>query len=123
MTLVFSLQIWYNGAEEKERRKHNMVKHVVMWKFKEIGERNTKEQNLDLACEKLSSLQGLVPQIKSLSVGKNKGDAANNYDLVLIVDFDNRKDLAAYLEHPEHQKVANFIKKVKIGKVAVDYEF
>ena len=105
------------------KRDDFMLKHVVMWKFKEIGERNTKEQNMDLAYSRLLALKDKIPQIKSMEVGKNESGETNTYDMVLIEEFENKDDFKAYLEHPEHVKVSAFIKKVRLGRIAVDYTF
>ena len=98
-----------------------MVKHVVMWKFKEIGERNSKAQNLEIAKSKLMGLKDTIPQIQSISVGQNLNSDSSTYDLVLIADFNSKEDLDAYIENPEHAKVSAFLKKVKIGRICIDY--
>lgn len=100
-----------------------MLKHVVMWKFKEIGERNSKEQNMETVYQKLMALKDVIPEIKSMSIGKNESGEANTYDMVLILDFENKEDYRTYREHPEHVKVSSFIRKVRIGRIAVDYEY
>ena len=40
-----------------------MIKHVVMWKFKE----ENKEANMQKAKELLMSLPALIPEIKSIA--------------------------------------------------------
>lgn len=99
-----------------------MIKHVVMWEFKDFAEGNKKEKNIEIVAEKLLSLQDLVEQIKFLEVGKNinKSDAA--YELVLITEFENLSDLDQYQNNPEHKKVAAFIEKTAAKRVLVDYE-
>lgn len=37
-----------------------MIKHVVMWEFKDQAAGNKKEKNIELAAEKLLSLKDLV---------------------------------------------------------------
>lgn len=44
-----------------------------------------------------------------------------NFDAMLTVVTENEDDLNAYKVHPEHQKVASYVKKVTSGRAAVDY--
>ena len=54
----------------------------------------------------------------------NHADApAGNYDIMLDSEFCNLEDLEVYISHPEHQKVAAFIGKVRSERAAIDYEF
>jgi hypothetical protein len=99
-----------------------MIKHVVMWEFKESAAGNKKEKNIEIAAKKLLSLPDLVDQIKFLEVGKNINESEAAYELVLIIEFENLSDLDQYQNHPEHQKVAEFIEKTASKRVLVDYE-
>jgi hypothetical protein len=99
-----------------------MIKHVVMWEFKDFAEGNKKETNIEIAAEKLLSLKDLVEQIKFLEVGKNINDSEAAYELVLITEFESLADLEQYQIHPEHEKVKDFIGKTAAKRVLVDYE-
>jgi len=99
-----------------------MIKHVVMWEFKDSAEGNEKMKNLKLAEKKLLSLKDSVEQIKFIEVGKNINQSDAAYDLVLITEFENLVCLDEYQNHPEHRKVADFIGKTAAKRVLVDYE-
>ncbi|PTV99837.1 stress responsive alpha/beta barrel protein [Halanaerobium saccharolyticum] len=99
-----------------------MIKHVVMWEFKDQAAGNSKEENIELAAEKLRSLKDLVEQIKFLEVGKNINQSEAAYELVLITEFESPADLDQYQIHPEHEKVKTFIGEVAAKIVLVDYE-
>lgn len=99
-----------------------MIKHVVMWEFKDQAAGNSKEENIELAAEKLLSLKDLVEQIKFLEVGKNINQSEAAYELVLITEFESPADLDQYQIHPEHEKVKAFIGEVASKRVLVDYE-
>lgn len=99
-----------------------MIKHVVMWKFKETAAGNSKEKNIEIAAEKLLSLKDLVEEIKFLEVGKNINDSKAAYELILITEFESLADLDQYQIHPEHEKVKDFIGKTAAKRVLVDYE-
>ena len=92
-----------------------MIKHVVMWKFREGTE---KEMNQFL--EGLRGLYGVIPQIRSQEVGVNC--LAGNYDAVLISTFDSLEDLDTYKNDPRHVAVAGLCKEIRTDRVAVDFE-
>ena len=92
-----------------------MIKHVVMWKFKEGTE---KEMNAFL--DGLRGLYGVIPQIRSQEVGVNV--LAGNYDAVLISTFDALEDLDTYKNDPRHVAVAALCKEIRTDRVAVDFE-
>ena len=99
-----------------------MIKHVVMWEFKDQAAGNSKEKNIELAAEKLLALKDLVEQIKFLEVGKNINQSEAAYELVLITEFESLSDLEQYQIHPEHEKVKDFIGETAAKRVLVDYE-
>lgn len=101
-----------------------MIKHLVFFKLAEEAEGNAKAENILLIKEKLEALKGVIPVIRKIEVFPNHSRASSeNYDIVLDSEFDSLEDLKAYVVHPEHQKAGEFIAKVKIGRVAIDYEF
>ena len=62
-----------------------MIKHIVMWKFKE----NT-EKEMDEFLEGLKALENQIDVIKSMQVGKNIDN--DEYDAILISEFENLED-------------------------------
>ena len=99
-----------------------MVKHIVMFKFMEEAEGRTKAENVNIAKDMLEALQGTVPTLKSSEVKINTG-SADNHDLILIADYDSYEDLQAYIIHPAHKAVGEFMKKVRLSRACVDYEY
>lgn len=94
-----------------------MIKHIVMWKFKE-GE----EENMKKFLEGLNELKGKIPEIKNLETGINI-NPKNEYDAILISEFENMEDLEKYKNNPKHIKVSNMCKEIRISRQAIDYEF
>ena len=45
-----------------------------------------------------------------------------SYDLIYISEFDSLEALEAYRVHPEHVKVAEFIKNVRVAQAVTDTE-
>ena len=99
-----------------------MIKHVVMWKFKESALGETKATNLRLFKSQLEALVPIIPQIIDLEVGLNEVESDTSYDIVLISTFANKDDLSIYAKHPDHLVVSGFCAKVRESRVAVDYE-
>lgn len=98
-----------------------MLKHVVMWKLKDFAEGKSKAENARFMKENLEKLMGVVPQLKSAEVGINVKDSEMAYDAVLISEFENEADLAAYKVHPEHVKISSYCKKIRESRVVVDF--
>ena len=97
-----------------------MFRHVVMFK---LVETTTVEQK-DVLLAGLSGLPGQISQIRSFSVGLDAQVAEGNFDVVVIVDFDNAGDYIAYAGHPAHRGfVANCVLPVLATRAAVQYAF
>ncbi len=99
-----------------------MIKHIVMWRFKGSAENNDKKTNLQIAKDELLSLKDKVPSLISIEVGVNINNSDAAYDLALYTEFKDLKGLDEYQNHPEHVKVAGFIRKVNESRVVADYE-
>ena len=67
-----------------------MIKHIVMWKFKDGEEENTKK-----FLEGLNSLKNIIPEIKYMETGINI-NPKNDYDAILISEFETMEDLEKY---------------------------
>ncbi len=92
-----------------------MIRHIVMWKF-----RPGTEAEQDRFLEGLRGLQGVIPQLRTSQVARSVG--ADNYDAVLVSEFDSLEDLEAYKQDPRHVAVSALCKSIRTDRVAVDYE-
>lgn len=95
-----------------------MIKHIVMWKFRE-----NERDNMLLFRERLLALKGKIPEIRAMEVGVNVNPSDRSYDAVLVSEFDSLDALKSYSENPLHVEVAEFCKTIRTGSVSVDYEF
>lgn len=98
-----------------------MLKHVVMWRFREGAEGKSRAEHAQWMKEHLEALRGIVPQIRTLEVGINEIPAAAACDAVLIATFDSAADLEAYKCHPAHVAVSAYCEQVRESRTAVDY--
>ena len=100
-----------------------MIRHVVVWKFKEKADGYDRSTNLERVKGELEALPLRMPGvIQRMEVGVNSLENGTNYDLVLVADFESYEALAAYLAHPEHLKVADLVMRVREQRAAADYE-
>jgi len=95
-----------------------MIKHIVLFKFKEAS-----PAVIDTAVSKLRNLEGKVESLRSIEVGIDLIRSERSYDVALIATFDDMDGLQAYQVHPEHVKVIDYIATVKESTIAVDYEY
>ncbi len=93
-----------------------MIKHVVIWKFKE-----NEEENMKKFLDGLNSLKAIIPEIKYMETGINI-NPKNQYNAILISEFETMEDLEKYKKHPEHVKISNLCKSIRIDRQAIDYE-
>ena len=93
-----------------------MIRHVIMWKFRE-GE----EENMHRFLNGLKALDGVIPEIRRMEVGVNVLEK-NNYDACLIADFDDLEALSRYKNDPRHVAVSTLCKSIRESRGAIDYE-
>ena len=65
-----------------------MIKHIVMWKFKE-GEHD----NMLIFRDRLLALKGQIPEIRAMEVGINMNPSDRSFDAVLVSEFDSLEAL------------------------------
>ena len=95
-----------------------MIKHVVMWKFKdEVSEADKLEMK-----RQLEALKGVAPTLIGIEVGMDVVGKDASKDMVLYSEFNSLDDLQAYAVHPEHVKVVEFVKPLVRERAVVDYE-
>jgi hypothetical protein len=98
-----------------------MIKHVVLFKFKEDLSLSTKEEKITQIQTGLLELKNTIGELKSIEVGLNS-NPHEEYDLALITTFDSYDALATYAQHPEHLKVAEWIREILEKRACVDFE-
>ena len=99
-----------------------MLKHIVMWEIRDSHEGADKDEIMDRIKEELEGLKNFIPEIKTMEVGRNSNELPTSFDIVLYSEFESKEDLEIYREHPEHVRVAQFIRQVMTDAVVVDYE-
>ena len=90
-----------------------MIRHIVMWKFREGTEEKANE-----FLTKLAALDGVIPQLKKSEVARNIGK--DNYDAVLVSEFASMEDLQTYKDDPRHKAVSALCKSIRTDRVSID---
>lgn len=81
-----------------------------------------KNEIMDRVKKDLEGLKNSIPEIKTMEIGRNSNELPTSFDVALYSEFESMEDLEIYKEHPEHVKVAQFIRQVTADAVVVDYE-
>ena len=96
-----------------------MIEHIVLFKVKA----GTPASAVHAMIDGLAGLRTRVPGIVALSVGTNFTDRNKGFTHGLVVRFQDRAALDAYLPHPAHQEVVtNFVRPIIDDVIALDYE-
>ncbi len=95
-----------------------MLRHVVFFKF---NAGVAEEEVCDLI-ESLRALDGVIPEIRDLEVGRDIVRSERSFDFALFSSFDDLEAMQRYQIHPDHQAVVAKVKRLCEKVVAVDYE-
>ncbi|HOT00829.1 MAG TPA: Dabb family protein [Acidobacteriota bacterium] len=99
-----------------------MIRHIVIWRFEERADGRDKAENLRLAGDLLRGMAGRVDGLLHLEVGINGLPSSEASDLALVAEFRDWPALRAYTDHPVHQEVVRFLRRVRTERRVVDYE-
>ena len=92
-----------------------MVKHIVLYTFKEGV---NKEEAITVIRDSLYPLVGKIPGLQQLEVKL----AFNGMDYALYSEFESREALENYAVHPLHEAAKGNFKHFIATRVAADYE-
>lgn len=99
-----------------------MIKHIVMWKFKDEAEGLTKTENIQKVKSMLEALPQKIDFIREMHVEVNVNPKEGMFDAMLISAFDSIEDVEKYRVHPEHKKISSYVALIKTDRASVDYE-
>ncbi len=92
-----------------------MIKHVVMWRYKD-------KSDIETAKKQLESMRNRVPTMLSIETGVNFLVSPASWDLVLITEHQDRASLDAYQADSLHVQVKEVLGKLESERVVVDFE-
>lgn len=91
-----------------------MIKHVVIWKLKDINDGKTLKAEI----EKLS---GKIPGLLSIEAGVDINRSGAAGDLILISTHADSEALALYQDHPVHLGLKAKIVPAVLERTVVDF--
>ncbi|USK62545.1 Dabb family protein [Peribacillus asahii] len=96
-----------------------MIHRTVLVKFAET----TTTEQLKEVVARFKALKNHLTGIIDLQAGLNFAEKSKEYQVVLVVRFEDKAALDAYVSDEEHQAVAAFIKEVgRVDSIGVDIE-
>ncbi len=98
-----------------------MIRHIVMWSFKDEAEGAGKKTNMAWIRKNLLALKPVIPEILSMEIGEDIGIGRDPWDMVLVMSFADAASLNRYQNHPSHKAVSAFVAKVRTNRACVDF--
>jgi len=87
-----------------------MFRHVVMFKWAD----GVDADHVAAVADRLDNLAASIEQIKQYRHGPDVGLSDQNFDYVVVGDFDSSDDYVVYRDHPVHQE---FIAELIAGRI------
>jgi hypothetical protein len=94
------------------------VNHMVWMKFRD----GVDDARIAAHLQALRLIEGRIPGVRSLTLGRNFTDRANGFTHGLCVILEDRAALAAYGPHPYHVVVATALRR-DAELLVLDYEY
>ena len=92
-----------------------MVKHIVLYTFKEGVD---KAEAVKIVASVLEPLVGKIPGLLKMEIRQ----AYNGMDYALYSEFESKEALTAFATHPLHQGAKTHFFHLLDSRVAADYE-
>lgn len=108
-----------NADDAAETKENKMLRHVVMFDFKETS----SEDDIQKVVDAFRALPSKIPQIADFEYGTNNSPEGLNDDLshCFLVTFKSEEDRAAYLPHSAHSEFVEVLKPHLEKVVVIDY--
>jgi hypothetical protein len=98
----------------------DVIMHLVTFSWR----RDVTNDDVVSVIEGLSSLPAQIPELLSYRFGPDLGLREGNADFAVAAVLESPEALPAYLDHPEHQRIATeFIAPLIATRQAVQIEF
>lgn len=108
-----------NTATKMSTEQDSVLRHVVLFKFKE----GTSEASLTQILAAFSELPSKIPQIKSYEWGLNNSPEGleKGFTHCFFLTFKSEEDRAIYLPHPDHKAFGALLGPHLEDVLVVDY--
>ncbi len=97
-----------------------MVRHIILWNLKE---ELSSAEKAEAAAKMKRELEGLVGLVETLDTMRvvTEGLKSSNREIMLDSTFADEAALQAYQVHPEHQRVAQYVRSVTVNRSCFDF--
>lgn len=96
-----------------------MFRHVVMFRWND----SVTDDQVAAMSAALDSLPASVAEIAAYRHGPDRGLTADNFDYVVVADFESVDEYLVYRDHPDHRSlIAEHIAPRIAERAAVQYE-
>jgi hypothetical protein len=96
-----------------------MIQRTVLLKFSE----ETTPETLQSVVTRFKSLENVLSGIVEIQAGLNLAEKSKEYQVILMVRFEDQAALDAYTTNEDHQAVASFIRDAgRLDSIGVDIE-
>lgn len=108
-----------SGQEKQAGDDGKLLRHVVMFEFKE----DASEADIQEVVDAFKALPSKIPQIHDFEWGTNNSPEGLDEGLthIFLVTFKSEADRAAYLPHPAHKTFVETLQPHLKRPVVVDY--
>ncbi|REE99181.1 Dabb family protein [Thermomonospora umbrina] len=94
-------------------------RHVALFRWVE----GTTTLQQDEVAARLRELPGLIPEIRSYSLGVDAKVNQGAFDFAVVADFDDRDAYLVYRDHPAHRAVVGeVVGPLLAERAAIQYE-
>ena len=98
---------------------YEVIQRTVLLKF----DPSTTEAQLEEVIARFKALKDVLTGIAEIHAGRNVAERSKEYQVVLMVRFEDRAALEAYAANEQHQAVAAFIRDSgRLDSIGVDIE-
>ncbi|KAI8078231.1 stress responsive A/B barrel domain-containing protein [Gilbertella persicaria] len=94
------------------------IVHIVIVKFKP----EVTEQAKEATAQAILALKETIPEITSVTAGKNFTDRGKGYEWGWVIELDKKEDLPIYANSKPHQDFLSQYKETFEDVLAFDYE-
>lgn len=96
-----------------------MIQRTVLLKFSE----ETTQEQLQEVIKRFKALEQILTGIVEIQAGLNLAEKSKEYQVILMVRFEDQAALDAYTVNEDHQAVAAFIRESgRLDSIGVDIE-
>lgn len=103
----------------REREGSALLRHVAMFRWRDGV---TDEQRV-AARDALAALKQQVPSVVEYTVGFDIGRNPNNWDMVLVADFEDVGGLESYFAHPVMNAASDLVASVTQKEITARVQF